>query len=161
MISEMALKRTLSSLLQKEFPDFSIYGQAEVEGWDEPALFLEVALTNMVDETVNIVSKTYSVIIQYRDEKAEEEEKLEVFEGIREALRCVDEHNRKRKMVVKVTDNGVDRYIKVSNLLYVYAGDDLSILQIQFNMSFYDFDVIRDDEKDMEHVEEEITVEEA
>lgn len=155
MINEITLKGAIVSLVSEACPEMNIYGQGQVEGWIEPALFIEMALTNQTDETINIVSKTYSVMIQHRDESASEADKLEIFQRVQAALKCIDGRNRRRKMVIKVTDeDGNDRFIHVSNLLYVWTGDSLDILQMQFNLNFYDSETIVDPEPMMENIEE-------
>ena len=87
--------------------------------------------------------------ITYQPQKISEADNFEKVEGIRQLLCCIDDKKRKRKMTIKVKD----RYIKVDDYSYTYTGEENNILQIQMNLSFLEFAVVKDTEPLMETVE--------
>jgi len=153
MITEIQLKAAIIRLLKAAFPDVNIYGVGVVEGFKRPCFFTEMILVSETDETVNICKKTYSFTILYVADKITEVDSLKKVDGIRNMLKCVDERNRKRKMVIKVNDTKLgDRYIKVSNFYYTFVGDDTDYLQVHFDLDLYDTEDIEPTEPPIEDV---------
>lgn len=162
MIDELTLKKALSSVIKSAFPNYHIYGQGIVEGYKYPAVFTELALTNMSDATINIVEKQYAATILYDNGKeptAKEADNLKFVETLKKALQCIDDRNRKRKMCLKVADSHTgNRYLHISNLSFVYIGNDLDMLQVRFQINFYDSEEIPYTEPTMEHVDTEYNI---
>jgi len=142
MINEIRLKKTVNDILRETFPTAHIYGQGDNEGFEYPAIFSEMALTNQNDATINIVEKNYKIGIQYvpSGDRSEEDD-LTFYQTLRDALCCIDDRNRKRKMCIKVLDDddNSDRYIKVKDLAYGYVGEAQDQMIITFTLYFHDF----------------------
>lgn len=151
MITEIDLKKAIVSLLQSKYAtsQYHYYGIEVTEGNKKPYFFTDLRLLTQQDETANIVSKKYFVAITYQPQKINEVDNFKKVEEIRELLCCIDDKKRKRKMAIKVKD----RYIKVYDYSYTYTGEGNNILQIQMNLSFLEFAVIKDTEPLMETVE--------
>ena len=97
MINEIRLKKTVNDILRETFPTAHIYGQGDNEGFEYPAIFSEMAMTNQNDATINIVEKNYKIGIQYvpSGDRSEEDD-LTFYQTLRDALCCIDDRNRKR-----------------------------------------------------------------
>ena len=151
MITEIDLKKAIVSLLQSKYAisQYHYYGIEVTEGNKKPYFFTDLRLMTQQDETANIVSKKYFVAITYQPKQISEADNFEKVEGIRQLICCIDDKKRKRKMTIKVKD----RYIKVDNFSYTYTGEENNILQIQMDLSFVEFAVVRDIEPLIEEVE--------
>ena len=151
MITEIDLKKAILDLLKTKYapPEYHYYGIEVTEGCEKPYFFTDLRLMRQQDETANIVSKEYYLAITYQGKKTSEEDNFNKIEEIRELLCCIDDKNRKRKMVLKVKD----RYIKIEDFSYTYTGEANNILQIQIEMSFYDFVNIEIEEKIAQYVQ--------
>lgn len=158
MISEIILKSALNKIISTAFKGAHIYSQGITEGYKYPAVFSELKLTNMTDATINVVEKNYLATLTYMPKKPNEEDNLTKFSNLVEALKCVDARNRRRKMCIKVSDGDDDRFIQVTDLSYVYVGDNFDTMKIQFNLRFYDSEKIVDPEPIMQHVEQNNTL---
>ena len=145
MITEIDLKKAILDLLKTKYapPQYHYYGIEVTEGCKKPYFFTDLRLMRQQDETANIVSKQYYLAITYQGKTVSEEDNFKKIEEIRELLCCVDERNRKRKMVLKVKD----RYIKIEDFSYTYTGEENNILQIQVDLNFYEFASVETEEK--------------
>lgn len=155
MISEVDLKKTINTIIKDAFPKHHLYGQGDVEGYKYPAIFHELRMTGTNDATLNTVEKNYFSAVQYipQGDRSEADD-MRFYETLRNALCCIDDRNRKRKMCIKVTDsdNGSDRYIKVKDVNYGYVGEAIDIMQVGFTLSFYDYRDYIDPEPEIEDV---------
>lgn len=151
MIKVVMLKTTILQLLKTIYPDenYKYYGIEVSEGYLKPSFFVDVRMSGQTDETINIVKKDFSVTITYFQKKINEMDNLKKVDEIKDVLCAIDQKNRKRKMVLKVGD----RFLPVNNYFYSYTGENNNILQIFFDISFYDFDEIIDREQQANEIE--------
>lgn len=157
MITEIDLKKAILDLLKTRYPptQYHYYGIEVTEGCQKPYFFTDLRLVRQQDETANIISKEYYLSITYQSKKINEEDNFNKVNEIRELFCCVDEKNRKRKMVLKVKD----RYIKIEDFSYTYTGEENNILQIQIEFSFLEFASVETEEKIAQEVQLNITKE--
>ena len=117
-----------------------------------PAFFVDVRLVQIKDETVNIVSKTFSCNIMYFQvdpaAKGAEADQFEKAEDLLGLLILIDpKRNPKGNMILKVKD----RYLTVSECGIDYIGRENNIMELSFQLQFYDFkEAIAEDEDIME-----------
>lgn len=137
MITEIDLKKAIVTLLQSKYDkkEYHYYGIEVTEGCKKPYFFTDLRLISQRDETANIVSKKYLVMITYQAKKVSEMDNFEKVEEIRQLLCCNDDRNRKRTMTIKVKE----RYIKIDDFSFSYVGEETNILQIQIDLSFLEF----------------------
>lgn len=155
MISEIDLKTAILDLLKQKYKPkgkgksgYRYYGIEVSEGCERPYFFVDLRLMNQRDETANIVSRYYSVFIIYQGAALSEVDYYKKVNEIRDLLCCIDKKNKKRKMVLKVKN----RYIKIQNYSFGYTGEGNNILQIEFDLSFYEFADLEAVEQKMERV---------
>jgi hypothetical protein len=163
MISDITLKTAINAIIRETFPKCHLYGQGDVEGYKYPAIWHELRLSEMKDATLNTVQKTYMSVIQYiPEEHRSEADDLRFYKVFRDAMCCVDDRNRSRKMCFKVTDDDdeSDRYIKIDSMSNGYVGESLDIFEINFTYSFYDFKAAVNPEPIIEDVDVEVEVKE-
>lgn len=152
MISEILLKSAINTVIAEAFPKAHIYSQGIVEGFKYPAVFSEMKLVSMNDATINIVEKQYQVTLTYIPKNPTEQDNMEKVTALTEAFKCVDSRNRRRKMCIKVDDDGDERFIKVSDVSYSFVGDRYDLLRVKFALRFYDTEEITDPEPLMEEI---------
>jgi hypothetical protein len=150
MITETELKTAIIDLLKIKYPNppYSYYGVEVTEGYQVPAFFVDLRLRGMSDETINIVSKTYDVYITHFPKKVKEVAYLNMVTDVELLLTTRDARKRKPRMTLKVGE----RYIKVDDFSYDYAGKKKNLLQIEGAMMFNDFFEESSDYEPMTHL---------
>ena len=139
MISTLELKKAINKLLKEKY-SLNVYGKEVTEGFKKPSFFTELNLNSANDETLNIISKAYTAFIVYFQSEINEADCLKKVDEIRELLSPKTDRNKKRKMSLQIED----RYLEVSNYSCDFIGNDNNILQISFDINFYDFVDIED-----------------
>lgn len=146
------IKEALVALLRGKYKSKCKYYSRQVtEGMLLPAFFVDVRLVQQKDETINIVSKQFSCRIMYfqEDPNAEnaEADQFAKIEEILNLLVCIDaKRNPKGNMVLKVKD----RYLTVSECGVDYIGRENNIMELSFQLQFYDFkEVTKQDEEEL------------
>jgi len=137
MITETELKKAVIDLLKEAYPapKYRYYGIEVSEGYQRPAFFVDLRLRSRNDETANIISKMYDVTITHFPKRIKETVYTAMIDDIAALLMQKDTRKRKPRMTLKVGD----RYIKVEDYAYDYAGKNNNLLQIEWSMTFCDF----------------------
>jgi hypothetical protein len=137
MTDDKDIKKAIIDLLKAKYPQppYSYYGIEVVEGYTPPAFFVDLRPRGMTDETINVMSRGYDVYIKHFPRKVDEAAYLDIIREVTRSLTAHDKRKRKPRMTLKVGE----RYIKVDEFGYDYVGKNGDILQIEWNMTFYDF----------------------
>ena len=161
-ITTADIRKAVVKSLRTLYPTgYRIYGKPDTEGYEVPAFFIDVRLTDREQETINVISKEYRVYIVYfqadPDAETAEADNLAKVDEIADALCTFDKRNRKHTTVMEV--NG--RYLPIADFGSDYTGQANNILSISFTLAFYDFREVEETEPIMDELElEEIIQEE-
>ena len=155
------VKEALVALLRAKYPTgYRFYGKPDEEGFEVPAFFVDVRLTDMHAETVNVFKKEFSVHIVYFQEDpaaaTAEADQYQKIDDIANLLVSRDRRNTKSGLKLKVHD----RLIDVSDFSSDYTGRANNILSISFSLSLMDFKEMINPEENDELMEEFIFTEE-
>lgn len=133
MIKITDIKEELIRLLRIQFPDCMVYGIEVIEGYDRPSFFVDIRLVNREQESVNLYSEYYNVSLTYFQESVNEADNHSKLEGITDMLISKDKKNRKKTLTLNIKD----RFLPVTGLEMEYIGERNNILQINFDLRFF------------------------
>lgn len=139
MIGYGDLVRELNSMLKRKYPDVKIYGNDTTEGWIKPYFFLECVPYGMNYVSRNYMKKTCSLKITYFQRVKDEPDQYQKVEEIRELLGM--------KFCVK------GRKLDIKEYTHDYVGEYNNILQISFDLEWFENNYKEPGEEKMKEVE--------
>lgn len=144
MLTLVDIKTAINTLLKNKFK-YKVYGREVRDGFDRPSFFVELLPTGMDYETQNFTSNRLTVIITYFQPISQEKgysdlDNITMYASLKDLFGM--------KLAVGT------RYLTINNFRAEYTGENLDILQVYFDLPFFDTtDRQRDTEPLMETIE--------
>lgn len=124
MMTPMDIKSSMISLLKQRFPSIEPYGNIVKEGFDKPSFFIELISGTLNYESTNYRTVEYTIKITYFQKEKDEMDHLKMISALYDAI----------GMCIYVKE----RCILTENLSYEWIGINKDILQISFDISYYE-----------------------
>lgn len=124
MITLLDVKKSITELLKQNY-GYRIYGKDVKEGYKIPSFFVELLPVRISQESVNYTHHEYTIKVTYFQQCKNEEDNLVKADEIRRLLGC------------KIKINRI--LAQVEGYEFDFVGSEEDILQISFNIQFYEW----------------------